>query len=359
MGRKVIAGLFKKGRTWHIDKYIGGIRVCKSTGTSDLQEAERYLIKLIDDARLAEIYGVRPKRSFNKAFAEYLIDKAHKRSLDDDKSLMRNLAPWIGELPIDTIHMGSMRLWIQSRIKQGVKTNTINMGLKLVRQVLNRAAVWKDSNNMTWLASPPKIELLKVTDQEPPYPLDWEEQERFFAILPEHLRLISLFAVNTGCRDQEICNLRWEWEIPVPQLNTSVFVIPKEFTKNNEDRLVVLNSIALDVVASCRGKHPTNVFSFRKRSITRIMSSGWKAAREKVNLSKLRVHDLKHTYGRRLRAADVSFEDRQDLLGHKSTRMTTHYSAAELSNLISASEKVVGGSDDGRPALVILRRRAV
>ena len=51
--------------------------------------------------------------------------------------------------------------------------------------------------------------------------------------------------------------------------------------------------------------------------------------------------DLKHTYGRRLRAAGVSFEDRQDLLGHKSTRITTHYSAAELANLIAASEKAL------------------
>jgi hypothetical protein len=31
-------------------------------------------------------------------------------------------------------------------------------------------------------------------------------------------------------------------------------------------------------------------------------------------------------------------EDRQDLLGHKSSRMTTHYSAAELGNLLSAAK---------------------
>ncbi len=37
----------------------------------------------------------------------------------------------------------------------------------------------------------------------------------------------------------------------------------------------------------------------------------------------VRVHDLKHTFGRRLRAAGVSFEDRQDLLGHRAGRITT------------------------------------
>ncbi len=42
----------------------------------------------------------------------------------------------------------------------------------------------------------------------------------------------------------------------------------------------------------------------------------------------------------RLRAAGVSFEDRQDLLGHKSDRMTTHYSRAQLTNLWEAANKL-------------------
>ena len=48
----------------------------------------------------------------------------------------------------------------------------------------------------------------------------------------------------------------------------------------------------------------------------------------------IRVHDLKHTFGRRLRAAGISFEDRQDLLGQSSSRVTMHYSTAELQNLV-------------------------
>lgn len=74
-------------------------------------------------------------------------------------------------------------------------------------------------------------------------------------------------------------------------------------------------------------------------------SSQWNASKIAVNrnragLPQVRVHDLKHTFGRRLREAGVSFEDRQDLLGHKSGRITTHYSAPELINLIEASNRV-------------------
>jgi hypothetical protein len=72
----------------------------------------------------------------------------------------------------------------------------------------------------------------------------------------------------------------------------------------------------------------------------------------------VRVHDLKHTFGRRLRAAGVSFEDRQDLFGHKSGRMTTHYSTAELSNLIEAAEKACQLGSRKSPATVTLKQKA-
>ena len=78
-----------------------------------------------------------------------------------------------------------------------------------------------------------------------------------------------------------------------------------------------------------------------------------------VNLAvPVRVHDLKHTFGRRLRAAGVSFEDRQDLLGHRSGRITTHYSAAELGNLLSAANRVVGEGSRKTPALFVLKKKA-
>ena len=54
----------------------------------------------------------------------------------------------------------------------------------------------------------------------------------------------------------------------------------------------------------------------------------------------------------------MSFEDRQDLLGHRAGRITTHYSAAELSRLIEAANRVCKGKGK-RPELVVLRRLSV
>lgn len=71
----------------------------------------------------------------------------------------------------------------------------------------------------------------------------------------------------------------------------------------------------------------------------------------------IRVHDLKHTFGRRLRAAGVTEEDRRALLGHKNGSITSHYSAAELGKLIDEANRI-SATDSRGPALTILRRMA-
>ena len=55
--------------------------------------------------------------------------------------------------------------------------------------------------------------LLPVREKRQPYPLSWVEQTRLLQALPNHLADMALFPVNTGCRDAEICGLRWAWEI--------------------------------------------------------------------------------------------------------------------------------------------------
>ena len=102
-----------------------------------------------------------------------------------------------------------------------------------------------------------------------------------------------------------------------------------------------------------RGVHPEYVFTYKGNPLGRMYNRAWRAARVRANLPQLRVHDLKHTFGRRLRAAGVSLEDRQDLLGHRSGRITTHYCQAELEKLIASANKVCGDESRKSPALVM------
>lgn len=187
--------------------------------------------------------------------------------------------------------------------------------------------------------------------------------------------------LNTGARDQEICKLRWEWEVFVEELGTTVFVIPSEFggrtgtagVKNGEDRLLILNSVAREAINAQRGKHPEWVFPSPKGNgpYFQLNNSNWKNARLRaanryqetfkreapVEFRNLRVHDCKHTFGRRLRSTGVSFEDRQVLLGHSNGSVTTHYSPAEIQGLIDVAERVCLNQKDA-PTVTLIRSLA-
>jgi integrase len=388
MGTQKASGLTKRGGVWHLDKMYRGTRIRESAGTSEIRKAQELLARRMEEIRKVTMFGVRPDRTFRAAATKFLAENQHKRSIDDDAIHLAKLDPFIGGMFIRQVHMDSLQPFIASRRAEGVKTTTINLDLTVVRRIMNLAASeWRDEAGMTWLEQAPKIKLLQVTDRRPPYPLSREEQVVHFRELPDHLARMALFKVNTGTREQEVCGLKWADEVKVPELDTSVFIIDGDKVKNGHDRVIVLNRVAKSVIESTRGQHPEFVFvrlpkpkrakdgspvpAGEARPVTAMNNTGWKNARERAadkweelhgqpapdGFRRLRVHDLKHTFGRRLRAAGVSFEDRQDLLGHKSNRITTDYSAPELRSLIAAAEKVCDDDSHKTPTTTWLRKK--
>lgn len=379
MGRKRSAGLRKRDGVWHIEKQFLGIKIFESCRTSDLTEAETYLTKRLNEIREAKLLGVRPKRIWREAAAYYLEVKK-KRSLADDAKHLLSLDEFIGNLPIVQVHDGTLEPFKQECRRRGLKTKSINLALGVVRHILNLCAKkWRDKKTgLTWIQQAPAITLEPVEDDAKPYPLSWDEQAKLFPLLPGHLQRMALFKVNTGTREMEVCLLQWDWEIPVPEIGRSVFLIPEGFVKNAEERLVMLNDVAWSVIEGQRGLHPKWVFPYgqkwkgnkkKRRSecepgpLYRMNNTAWQRAWRKAGLPispewKKGVHNLKHTFGRRLRAAGISRETRKVLLGHTNNDITSHYSAAELQELLSGANLVCNRSDSGKtPALTLLVRR--
>lgn len=303
------------------------------------------------------MYGVRPGRTWREAAIRYLDEHNHKRSIARDAQDLRALDPYIGDLPLVKVHAGTLQPFINERKKAGIKSGTVNRSLAVARRILRLAAeLWRDEYGLTWLETAPMIPTVDWQDKRPPAPLTWAEQARLFSALPETTRDRSEFAVHTGCREMEVCLLQWSWEVELPGGNFG-FILPGDITKNGRERLVVLNTTARAVVNRQRGKHPDRVFTYRGKPVESIMNNSFTRARESVGLPQVRVHDLRHTFGRRLRAAGVPAETRAELLGHATGSITTHYSATEVQELINAVELIAekrGAEADG-VAVVKLR----
>jgi integrase len=193
----------------------------------------------------------------------------------------------------------------------------------------------------------------RATKREP-YPITWSQQAQLMPRLPGHLQRMVLFALNTGARDENVCGLRWEWEVPVPEIGRSVFVVPAKAFKSKRAHVLILNDAAWRIVEECRGRHVEFVFVYRRerlvhidkapvmqyRRVDTMNNSAFQAARDEAGLSMMRVHDLRHTYGQRLRDAGVAEEDRALLLGHAIEGMPQHYATATVARLVEAANKV-------------------
>lgn len=333
-------GLRLRGGTWHIEKRINGRRIRESTGTSDRVEAEQYLVRRLEEIRQASVYGVRPSRIWREAALKYVREYAHKRSIKRDVQDLKALDPFIGKMPLNQVHSGTLQGFIAARRKAGIKSGTVNRSLAVARRILRLCAeLWRDEYGMTWLETAPMLPDVDWKDSRDPAPITWTEQNRLFQEFPEHLKDLAEFSVHTGCREAEVCALRWEWEVSLPD-NGFGFILPASETKNGCDRLVVLNATARAVVNRQRGKHEEQVFTFHGRPVLSIFNNAWRKGRRKAGLTHVRGHDLRHTFGRRLRAAGVPEETRSELLGHKRGSITTHYSAAEVAELVRAVELI-------------------
>lgn len=252
------------------------------------------------------------------------------------------LTAHIGQLEPHQIHDATLEPFVKARLAAGAGPTTVNRSLEIVRAILHRAARrYRDEKGRPWLDGiPPSITMLPESRRHP-YPITWEEQDRLFPLLPDHLARMALFAVNTGLRNRNVCRLQWSWEIRVPEVGRSVFVIPAESFKGKRAHVVILNDVAWSIVQKQRRKHPIWVFPYRGKPINTMNNTAWQDARERAHLKPVRVHDLRHTYGARLRAAGVSEEDRAALLGHAWHSMPDFYASPDIRRLINLANRAL------------------
>ena len=155
----------------------------------------------MEQTRQAQVYGVRPTRTFEQAAAKFVLENQQKRSIGDDVKHLKQLVPLLKTTPLERIHRGTLQPWIDKRQLAGKAPGTINHGLKVVRRILNLASSeWVDEHGLTWLSVAPKIKLLSDSDQRQPHPLSWDEQARLFRALPEYLAKMVLFVPAEGMR---------------------------------------------------------------------------------------------------------------------------------------------------------------
>ena len=400
MQRTRISGIYRTGDQYEVDKVFRRERI-RRRGFTSLEEAEEYLIAQQGRIQSWSDRGKPGTMLFGEA-ATYYVQKhaVDKPTLRTDIINLRRVLPFIGGLPICEVHDDTLKPFVQhmktagrekSPVTQpGVRTpykrETINKSLKMVSRILLLCAQkWRDAGGKYLLDKAPTISLLSEHDKRPPRPLLWPEQTVLMPLLPSHLAEMVLFDLQTGVREEVVCNLQWSWEVFVPEINASVFIVPREHVKGEEtyiiDRVIVCNSLAQEIIERQRGKHSVYVFTYCRqktkktrvrigksrhkvqrepepRPVAKMNNSGWQTARRKAGMPDLRVHDLRSTVATRLREAGVAKSTLREVLWHANDDITDHYSVAQVIEIHRALELIKDDSGRKNRTLDSLRREA-
>lgn len=353
-----------------VDKHYRGTRIFERLGRVSQDDAEAWLRqeqgRLDAQRQVASRQGA--EQLFRLAAGKYLLElqaAPDVRTLDTIAVHILLLNQWVGDLPLRQVCNDSFAAFKADRLAgrtatggeaRPVKPATVNRSLEVARTVVTRAArVWRTADGQPWLGAAPLLEMLdEESTRRAPRPLSWAEQAELLPNLPAHLQRMVLFTVNTGARDENVCGLRWNWEVPVPEVGRSVFVVPGTEFKSKRPHVLILNDVAWRIVQEQRGRHKIFVFVYRRervvnldeapamkyRRVDTMNNTGFQAAREAAGLASVRVHDLRHTFGQRLREAGVPQEDRNLLLGHAGEGMAQHYATATVARLVELANAV-------------------
>lgn len=286
----------------------------QSTGTADRREAQQVHDRVAaarwEQARL----GVKASHTWEEAVVRWLLETKHKATHESDKTKLRWLDDHLGGKQLDEIDRTLI-----DRIKfdrEKVATaGTANRYLALVRAILRRAC-----HEWEWIGRVPKFKLFKEAEGRV-RSLSPAEFDRLRRELPQHLADMAVFSVATGLRQGNVKGLEWQHV----DLGRKHAWVPGSRHKNGKPHSVPLNEMAMSVLRTQVGRHPTRVFTFRGEPIVQVGTKAWASALKRAGIEDFRWHDLRHTFATWHRQAGTPTHELQRLGGWKSGAMVERY----------------------------------
>jgi len=167
--------------------------------------------------------------------------------------------------------------------------------------------------------------------------------KRFWEALkdcPLYFQALVKVAFYTGMRKGEILSLRWK---DIDWKNKKIMIAK---TKNNERRIIPTNGEVYKTLLSL-GRHIRSEYIFVNPKTGKPyvdFKKSWRSLLKRTQIEDFRFHDLRHNFASYLVMSGVDIRTVQELLGHKSLRMTERYlhlAPEHLKNAVENLQKVV------------------
>jgi integrase len=305
----------KDSSQWWVKLTVNGRRIQKSTGTDDRKAAQEYHDRLKAELWEQTRLGVKPGYLWQDAVVRWLSETEHKASRVDDLSHLRWLDKHLSGLLLNEINKDKLDSIVKAKLATNARNSTVNRMLAVVRSILRRASLEWD-----WLEKSPKVRLLP----EPNRRIRWltkEEAERLLSELPEHLKAMVRFSLETGLRQANVTGLQWS---QIDLVRRCAWIHPDQ-AKARRAISVPLSKTAIVVLREQLGKHETFVFSYHGKPIVQVNTKAWHKALDRSGIENFRWHDLRHTWASWHAQAGTPMPILQELGGWESPEMVQRY----------------------------------
>lgn len=345
-----------------------------STNVSDARELAR-----IELGRMAA--GESPAQKRKDAFSERLslfafieghyADYLRSRNKDHAATLFR-LKKCFGQfkdIPLAKIDTLRVEQWRNTRIAAGISPVTVNRDIGALRPVFSRAVEWglidqqplksvkqlKSTGDpiVRFLNDEEEARLRKALDQRETNiraarirANEWRSARRC-ELYPEisetvfinYLKPAVLLSLNTGIRQGELLQLRWN-EV---DLERHMLTVRGASAKSGKARHVPLNDEAWAVLDQWRKQQGASLLVFPGRNNNPIVEvkTAWRKLLQDAGISNFRWHDMRHHFASRLVMAGVDLNTVRELLGHADLKMTLRYAHLAPEHKAAAVQKLM------------------
>lgn len=275
------------------------------------------------------------ERTFRE-FADHAIEyaKKHKANPADDEQKIGILVSEFGDRPAASLTQQELAAFLESRQTSPATFNRYRATLSMI---------YREGIRNGWAEKNPArlIRAKKEGSGRIRFLSDDEEKELRKVIGAEYSeRNLNEFevALHTGMRRSEQFTLDWL------QADLRAQRIHLLRTKNGSDRIIPLNSVALQALkrqhAISGGSDRVFVTEDGKPFIRKAIRRWFDEALAKAKIRDFTWHCLRHTFCSRLVMAGVPLKTVQELMGHKTIQMTARYAHLAPEYLRNAVEMI-------------------
>jgi hypothetical protein len=141
--------IYKRGKHWHMDSMVNGVRYREALDTTDKREAvalEKKRIGEIQQGKGASKTGREfARKPFSEAVRIYLEERephVAKRTMQIEKERLGPLTKHFGEKSLLRFKPEDVAAYQTARFNAGISGRTVNMETGVLRRMLKRAKVW-------------------------------------------------------------------------------------------------------------------------------------------------------------------------------------------------------------------------